>query len=103
MAEWEAAVEALVLILCLPTFPAHPEAWAFMSVTAELAHNPRPCLSRTPKTPKEVLVMEDEVHAKEYFFRRTVNSAAFSSQSDLRSMAPFHDPTSPSILITEIY
>jgi len=47
--------------------------------------------------------MEDEVHAKEYFFRRTVNSAAFSSQSDLRSMAPFLDPTSPSILITEIY
>src|SRR5260370_22748241 len=34
-------IRALVLIICLPTFPAHPAAWAFMSVTAELAHHPR--------------------------------------------------------------
>lgn len=27
-------------------------AHLFMSVTAELAHKPRPCLSRTPRTPK---------------------------------------------------
>jgi hypothetical protein len=42
-------IRALVLIICLPTFPAHPAAWAFMSVTAELAHHPRPCFSRTPR------------------------------------------------------
>ena len=41
---------ALVLIICPHTFPAHPAAWAFMSVTAELAHYPRPCFSRTPRT-----------------------------------------------------
>jgi hypothetical protein len=35
-------IRALVLIICLPAFPAHPAAWAFMSVTAEIAHNPRP-------------------------------------------------------------
>jgi hypothetical protein len=34
-----------------------------------------------------------EVRSKECFFRRTVTSTAFRSQSNLRSMAPFLDPT----------
>src|SRR6266853_790876 len=50
-------IRALVLIICLPTLPAHPAAWAFMSVTAELPHHPRPCFSRTLSTLKAWLLV----------------------------------------------
>src|SRR5216684_871446 len=34
-------IRTLVLIICLPTFPAHPAAEALVTVSAELAHHPR--------------------------------------------------------------
>src|SRR5437016_12695668 len=44
----------------LPTFPGHPAAWAFMRVTAELAHHPRAAhffLSRSFSSPHARLTL----------------------------------------------